>query len=92
MASKFRSKIWDPLLLVSQIVSMQFQFYSSLLLLNFFINKFVNIAHSESDKSFYSLDNIFDHRMINFQNSNNTFLCFTFMINSVIRYFRIYTF
>ena len=87
--SKFRSKIWDPLLIVSQIISMQFQFYTTLLILNYILSRFVHFAYntnydrSENDgRAIYSLEQIFDHRLINFHNANNTFLCFTFILNA----------
>jgi hypothetical protein len=84
MTSKFRSKIWDPHLIVSQIVSMQFQFYTSLLLINYLLNKLIN--KSSSENQVYSLNQIFDHRFLNFQNSYNTFLCLSFISNALLRY------
>jgi hypothetical protein len=95
--SKFRSKIWDPSLIVSQIVSMQFQFYASLLIINYIFTHFVHLAYnrnynsdSVSEQVVYSLEQIFDHRLVNFHNANNTFICFGFLINSLLRYIKIY--
>ena len=83
MTSKFRSKIWDPHLIISQIISMQFQFYTSLLIINYLLNKLIN--KSSSTNQIYSLSQIFDHRFLNFQSTYNTFLCFTFVSNSLLR-------
>jgi hypothetical protein len=83
MTSKFRSKIWDPHLIISQIIAMQFQFYSSLLIINYLLNKLIN--KSSSTNQVYSLSQIFDHRFLNFQNTYNTFLCLTFISNSLLR-------
>lgn len=82
--SKFRSKIWDPWLLISQIISMQFQFYSTLVLINFMNARLLNIFKSNPE-NFYSLENIFDYRFVNFKNSNNIFLCFNIFSTSLIR-------
>ncbi len=92
-SSKFRSKIWDPSLIIFQIISMQFQFYSTLLILNYMFSRFVHFAYNRnfngadtSNQVVYSLEQIFDHRLINFHNASNTFICFSFIINSLIRY------
>ncbi|RNA32681.1 SYS1 -like protein [Brachionus plicatilis] len=81
--SKFRSKIWDPWLITSQIISMQFQFYSTFLFMNFMNAHFLNIFKA-NPTNFYSLENIFDYRLVNFKNSNNTFLCLNLIASSLI--------
>ena len=86
MISKFRSKVWDPLLIVSQIVSMQFQFYSSLLIINYIFNKFIYSLSSTDKYKIYSLSHIFDHRLVNFHDVNNTFVCIAFLANSLFRW------
>lgn len=83
--SRFRSKIWDPLLIVSQIISMQFQFYSSLLIVNFIFNKIVYALVSSEKYKIYSLNQIFDHRLVNFNDVNNSFVCLAFLSNSFLR-------
>jgi hypothetical protein len=90
--SKFRSKIWDPLLLSSQIISLQFQFYTSMLILNYFLSRFVHFAYDRNydgtentEFTIYSLEQIFDHRLVNFHNANNTFICFAYILNSLLR-------
>lgn len=84
--SKFRSKIWDPMLIVSQIISMQFLFYSSLLIFNYLLNEFVNLANF-SGQIVYSLDQIFDYRLLNLKNAHNSFVCFSFFFNSILSSF-----
>jgi len=85
MSSKFRNRSWDPILIISQIISMQFQFYSTLLFCNYFSNQFVNLTNLSSETVQYSLSQIFDHRQLNFKSAHNTFICFSFIGNSLIR-------
>lgn len=85
MVSKFRSRPWDPMLITSQIMSMQFQFYSTFLLCNYIMNQFVNITNMSPEHIQYSLAQIFDHRLVNFKNSHNTFICFAYVANAFIR-------
>lgn len=85
MSSKFRSKIWDPMLIVSQIISMQFLFYSFLLILNFLSNEFLNFTNL-SDQVGYSLDQIFDYRLLNLKNAHNSFVSISFFLNSISRF------
>ena len=86
MSSKFRSKIWDPQLIISQIISMQFQFYSSLLLLNYVLHLAVLVYNNNvsDETNFYSLSHIFDYNHLNFKNRTNTLITFSFILNSVI--------
>ncbi|CAF0899567.1 unnamed protein product [Brachionus calyciflorus] len=82
--SKFRSKIWDPLLLTSQIISMQFQFYTTLLFINYLCSKFLHVMTNSNPNNIYSLENIFDYRLVNFKSSNNFLLCLTFIITALL--------
>ena len=86
MTSKFRSKIWDPLLIISQIISLQFQFYSTLLLFVCTFNSFSYYFLSNENYKTYSLNHIFDHRSVNFKNANNTFVSLSFILNSLLRF------
>lgn len=72
------------MLIVSQIISMQFLFYSSLLIFNYLLNEFVNLANF-SGQIVYSLDQIFDYRLLNLKNAHNSFVCFSFFFNSILR-------
>jgi hypothetical protein len=83
--SKFRSKVWDPILIISQIISIQFQFYTSLLLLNYFWTIILNNIFGMENVQ-YSLSQIFDHRQISFKTTQNTFVCLTFLLNSILRF------
>ena len=82
--TKFRSRVWDPALLVSQIISMQFQFYSTLLFVNYLLNRFLSATFS-AQPVFYSLAQVFDHRLVNLQTANNGFYCLAFLVNSIVR-------
>jgi len=84
MATKFRSKIWDPFLIISQIVSMQFQFYSTLLLINYLTNRFLVLFDLTEEN--YSLDHIFNHKLVNFGNVSNAFMCINLVLNSFLRF------
>ena len=82
--SKFRSKVWDPSLIASQIVTLQFQFYSTLLFINYLLNRFINAAFL-SELAPYSLSQIFDYRSVNFHSTSNGFVCFAYVINSFVK-------
>ena len=84
MSSKFRSKIWDPMLIISQIIAMQFFFYSTLLLFNYLSNEFFNMINI-SESIIYSLDDIFDHRYLNLKNIHNILICVNMVFNSISR-------
>uniref|UniRef100_A0A7N5ZR03 Protein SYS1 homolog n=1 Tax=Anabas testudineus TaxID=64144 RepID=A0A7N5ZR03_ANATE len=67
MASHFRSYIWDPILIVSQIVLMQCIYYSFLGLWLAGVDSLVQTSRS--------LDQIFSYEVIGFATVQVTFLC-----------------
>lgn len=81
MINKFRSNVWDPLLIITQIISMQCGFYASLLILVYISTFFV----SNTNDYFNTLDQIFDFNRLSFKSSHGYLLSFVFLLNSLIR-------
>lgn len=75
MGGQFRSYKWDPVYIVSQIISMQCIFYVGLGLWIFII--------SLSTKSYVSLEQIFGYEDIRFKEFHGRLLMFAFILNSV---------
>jgi hypothetical protein len=84
MTSKFRSTVWDPILLVFQIISMQLQFYFTLSIIIYLINIFFNLIQPKNDLYLYSLDKIFNFKSINFIEKSGRLVSFAFLANSFL--------
>ncbi len=84
ITSKFRSNVWDPLLIVSQMISMQLQFYFTLTLLIYSTHLFFNLLQINKN-DFYSLDKLFNFKMISFEEISGRFNIIAFLANSLVR-------
>jgi protein SYS1 len=80
MINKFRSNVWDPLLIIAQIISMQCGFYASLLILVYLSTFFV----SNTNDYFNTLDQIFDFNRLTFKSTYGYLLSIIFLLNSLI--------
>ncbi|XP_037944583.1 protein SYS1 homolog [Teleopsis dalmanni] len=72
----FRSTTWDPILLISQIISMQFVVYFSL-------GIFVCIANILAGDN-YTLDNIFEYHEIHISDIGGRLVICAFVLNSLV--------
>jgi hypothetical protein len=84
ITSKFRSNVWDPLLIVTQMISMQLQFYFTLTLLIYSTHLFFNLLQINKN-DFYSLDKLFNFKKINFVEISGRFNIISFLANSLVR-------
>ena len=84
MTSKFRSNVWDPILILFQIISMQLQFYFTLALIIYLNHSFTNFIKINKN-DVYSLDKIFDFKSINFDEISGRMNTFAFLANSLVR-------
>ncbi|XP_071958978.1 protein SYS1 homolog [Antedon mediterranea] len=74
MAS-FRSYVWDPILIISQMLSMQTVFYVSL---GFWLILIDNISSTNK-----SLDQIFNHQSLDISSGSGKVILIAFMLNSL---------
>ncbi|XP_067616133.1 protein SYS1 homolog [Eurosta solidaginis] len=72
----FRNTQWDPLLLITQIISMQSCLYFTLGLLVFF----ANILAGDN----YTLDNVFEYHEIHISNAGGRLIILAFVLNSFV--------
>lgn len=82
--SRFRSNVWDPILIISQIISLQLQFYFTLAIIIYFNHVFFNFLQINKN-DFYSLDKIFNFKNINFKEISGRFNIVAFLANSLVR-------
>ncbi|XP_060081286.1 protein SYS1 homolog [Ylistrum balloti] len=75
MTGHFRSNVWDPVLIISQIVSMQCQFYLILGIWNYFMNTFGNFDSS--------LDKVFTETDLDVLETSGRLNVIAFLLNSL---------
>lgn len=89
MTSKFRSNVWDPCLIIFQIISMQLQYYFTLSIIIFIFYNFLNIImlnNQTSNLMVYSLDHLFNYKLVSFVQLNGRLISLAFVANSIVRY------
>ncbi|XP_053962748.1 protein SYS1 homolog [Anastrepha obliqua] len=75
-AGTFRNTQWDPMLLITQIISMQSCIYFTLGLLVFF----ANILAGDN----YTLDNVFEYHEIHISDAGGRLIILAFVLNSFV--------
>lgn len=75
MKGKFRVTVWDPILLISQILTIQALFYTSLAIFVFI----VDFLFADTP----SITHIFAYHVISFQSGHNVFIILCFLVNAV---------
>uniref|UniRef100_A0A8D0GGW8 Protein SYS1 homolog n=1 Tax=Sphenodon punctatus TaxID=8508 RepID=A0A8D0GGW8_SPHPU len=75
MAGQFRSYVWDPVLILSQIVLMQAVYYSSLGLLLALVDSLVQNTPS--------LDQVFSYEILGFSTASGRLSMMAFILNSL---------
>jgi protein SYS1 len=78
MGGQFRNSTWDPILIVSQILALQFVLYSTLGIWNAFTTALVGLPRS--------LDCLFSYQYIHVRDNSGQLVITSFVLNSLTGY------